>query len=93
MAEENQNIICAPAESAIKIHKWKVREGYPVTSGNIILFYELPNGPEKDVKRLKATKAGVVKKRLAKEGEIVDKGYVRQRVACCFDFDVFAQVI
>lgn len=74
MAEENQNIICAPADSAIKIHKWKVREGYPVTSGNIILFYELPGGPEKDVKRLKATKAGVVKKRLAKEGEIVDKG-------------------
>lgn len=74
MAEENQNIICAPAESSIKINKWKVREGYPVTTGNIILFYECPNGSEKDVKRLKATKAGVVKKRLAKEGEIVDKG-------------------
>ncbi|XP_065087791.1 RNA polymerase II subunit A C-terminal domain phosphatase [Ochlerotatus camptorhynchus] len=74
MAEENQNIICAPAESSIKINKWKVREGYPVTTGNIILFYECLNGSEKDVKRLKATKAGVVKKRLAKEGEIVDKG-------------------
>lgn len=74
MAEENQNIIYAPADNAIKINKWKVREGYPVTKGNIILFYEYPNGPEKDVKRLKATKAGVVKKRLAKEGEIVDKG-------------------
>ncbi|XP_058834054.1 RNA polymerase II subunit A C-terminal domain phosphatase [Topomyia yanbarensis] len=74
MAAENQNIIYAPAESAIKIQKWKVREGYPVTCGNIILFYEYCDGSEKDIKRLKATKAGVVKKRLAREGEIVDKG-------------------
>uniref|UniRef100_A0A1Q3EZ87 RNA polymerase II subunit A C-terminal domain phosphatase n=1 Tax=Culex tarsalis TaxID=7177 RepID=A0A1Q3EZ87_CULTA len=74
MAEENQNIICAPPDCAIKINKWKVREGYAVTGGNIILFYECPGGPEKDIRRLKATKAGVVKKRLAKEGEIVEKG-------------------
>ncbi|XP_058456191.1 RNA polymerase II subunit A C-terminal domain phosphatase [Malaya genurostris] len=74
MAEENQNIIFAPVESSIKIQKWKVREGYPVTCGNIILFYECCDGSEKDIKRLKATKAGVVKKRLAREGEIVDKG-------------------
>ncbi|XP_055627191.1 RNA polymerase II subunit A C-terminal domain phosphatase [Toxorhynchites rutilus septentrionalis] len=74
MAEENQNIIHAPTEYAIKINKWKVREGYPVTNGNIILFYECSDGSEKDVKRLKATKAGVVKKRLAREGDVVDKG-------------------
>ncbi|XP_039438951.1 RNA polymerase II subunit A C-terminal domain phosphatase [Culex pipiens pallens] len=71
---ENQNIICAPPDCAIKINKWKVREGFSVTGGNIILFYECPGGPEKDIRRLKATKAGVVKKRLAKEGEIVERG-------------------
>ncbi|KFB46902.1 hypothetical protein ZHAS_00014910 [Anopheles sinensis] len=74
MAEPNQNIICAPEDCAIKISKWKVREGYPVTSGNIILFYEVLDGGDKEVKRLKATKSGVVKKRLAREGATVAKG-------------------
>uniref|UniRef100_A0AAG5D5R0 RNA polymerase II subunit A C-terminal domain phosphatase n=1 Tax=Anopheles atroparvus TaxID=41427 RepID=A0AAG5D5R0_ANOAO len=74
MAEPNQNIICAPDDCSIKINKWKVREGYPVTSGNIILFYELLDGSDKEVKRLKATKSGVVKKRLAREGATVAQG-------------------
>ncbi|XP_055536384.1 RNA polymerase II subunit A C-terminal domain phosphatase [Wyeomyia smithii] len=74
MAAENQNILYAPSDFAIKIQKWKVREGYPVTGGSIILFYECFDASDKDTKRLKATKAGVVKKRLAREGEIVDKG-------------------
>uniref|UniRef100_A0A182QNG6 RNA polymerase II subunit A C-terminal domain phosphatase n=1 Tax=Anopheles farauti TaxID=69004 RepID=A0A182QNG6_9DIPT len=74
MADPNQNIICAPDDCAIKINKWKVREGFPVTSGNIILFYELLDGSDKEVKRLKATKSGVVKKRLAREGATVAKG-------------------
>ncbi|XP_055603521.1 RNA polymerase II subunit A C-terminal domain phosphatase isoform X2 [Uranotaenia lowii] len=74
MAEENQNIVRAPMDYAIKIIKWKVREGYPVTGGSIILFYECISINEKDVRRLKATKAGVVKKRLAREGDVVDKG-------------------
>ncbi|XP_050073858.1 RNA polymerase II subunit A C-terminal domain phosphatase [Anopheles maculipalpis] len=74
MADPNQNIICAPDDCAIKISKWKVREGYPVTSGSIILFYELLDGSDKEVKRLKATQSGVVKKRLAREGATVAKG-------------------
>uniref|UniRef100_A0A182N813 RNA polymerase II subunit A C-terminal domain phosphatase n=1 Tax=Anopheles dirus TaxID=7168 RepID=A0A182N813_9DIPT len=74
MADPNQNIICAPDDWAIKINKWKVREGFPVTSGSIILFYELLDGSDKEVKRLKATKSGVVKKRLAREGATVAKG-------------------
>uniref|UniRef100_A0A182JTN3 RNA polymerase II subunit A C-terminal domain phosphatase n=1 Tax=Anopheles christyi TaxID=43041 RepID=A0A182JTN3_9DIPT len=74
MADPNQNIICAPDDCAIKISKWKVREGFPVTSGSIILFYEQLDGSDKEVKRLKATKSGVVKKRLAREGATVAKG-------------------
>uniref|UniRef100_A0A182YFK7 RNA polymerase II subunit A C-terminal domain phosphatase n=1 Tax=Anopheles stephensi TaxID=30069 RepID=A0A182YFK7_ANOST len=74
MADPNQNIICAPDDCAIKISKWKVREGYPVTSGSIILFYEQLDGSDKEVKRLKATQSGVVKKRLAREGATVAKG-------------------
>uniref|UniRef100_A0A182RTN8 RNA polymerase II subunit A C-terminal domain phosphatase n=1 Tax=Anopheles funestus TaxID=62324 RepID=A0A182RTN8_ANOFN len=74
MADPNQNIICAPDDCAIKISKWKVREGFPVTSGSIILFYEQLDGSDKEVKRLKATQSGVVKKRLAREGATVAKG-------------------
>ncbi|XP_058054438.1 RNA polymerase II subunit A C-terminal domain phosphatase [Anopheles bellator] len=74
MADPNQNIICVPDDCAIKINKWKVREGFPVTTGSIILFYELPDSSDKEVKRLKATKSGVVKKRLAREGETVTQG-------------------
>ncbi|XP_053672862.1 RNA polymerase II subunit A C-terminal domain phosphatase [Anopheles nili] len=74
MADPNQNIICAPDDCAIKIIKWKVREGFPVTIGSIILFYELLEGSDKEVKRLKTTKSGVVKKRLAREGATVAKG-------------------
>ncbi|XP_040160340.1 RNA polymerase II subunit A C-terminal domain phosphatase [Anopheles arabiensis] len=74
MADANQNIICAPDDCAIKISKWKVREGFPVTSGSIILFYEQLDGSDKEVKRLKATKSGVVKRRLAREGATVAKG-------------------
>ncbi|XP_052893331.1 RNA polymerase II subunit A C-terminal domain phosphatase [Anopheles moucheti] len=74
MADPNQNIICAPDDCAIKISKWKVREGFPVTNGSIILFYEQLDGSDKEVKRLKATQSGVVKKRLAREGATVAKG-------------------
>ncbi|ETN66731.1 Fcp1 [Anopheles darlingi] len=71
---ENQNIICVPDDCGIKIQKWKVREGFPVTAGTIILFYELSDGSDKEVKRLKASKSGVVRKRLAREGQTVAAG-------------------
>lgn len=59
---------------SIQISKWKVREGYRVSAGQLILLYVVADGDPKDVKRLKSTKVGVVQKRLFKEGDVVAKG-------------------
>lgn len=77
MASESA-IVYSPAENIIKIHKWKVREGFQVTKNHIILLYELQDGSDKEIKRFKTTQSGVVKKRLFKDGDIVNKGYVYQ---------------
>lgn len=73
---EEKKVLCSPVENAIKINKWKVREGFQVSNGQLILLYELAEGDDKEVKRLKSTNSGVVKTRLCKEGDIVAKGYV-----------------
>lgn len=84
-------IVCSPAEHSIRIHRWKVREGFQVTRNHIILLYHVPAvdtgivdavsaaaaaaaavAPE--LKRLKATQTGVVRKRLFKDGETVASG-------------------
>ena len=67
-------VVYSPPEVAIKITKWKVRDGYPVSSGNIIFLYHIVNESEKDIKRFKSNKCGVVKKRLYKEGDTVEPG-------------------
>lgn len=72
MASENI-IISAPDNNSIKIKKWKVREGFQVTTNQVILLYELANCEDKEIKRLKASKCGVVKKRHFNDGDIVDK--------------------
>lgn len=73
----DQNIlVCSQVENDIKIFKWKVKEGFQVSHGQLILLYELVDGKDKDVKRLKSSNVGIVKKRLFKEGDIVKKGYV-----------------
>lgn len=59
---------------SIKISKWKVREGYRVSAGQLILLYVDADGDSKDVKRLKSSKTGVVQKRFFKEGDVVAKG-------------------
>lgn len=73
MANENTTTIIYSPKVSIKIHKWKVHEGVQITNNNqIILLYELVNGDDKEIKRLKSTKCGVVKKRHHKNGDIVD---------------------
>lgn len=62
------------AESKVKITKWKVKEGYQVSSGQVILLYVDPDGDSSDLKRLKAPKVGVVQKIFFADGEIVAKG-------------------
>lgn len=75
MVDEDENTIYAPKDSDIKIIKWRVREGFPVRISQVILLYEYCN-EDKEIKRLKAHKTGVVKKRLYEDGDVVEKGFV-----------------
>ncbi|XP_055919788.1 RNA polymerase II subunit A C-terminal domain phosphatase [Eupeodes corollae] len=75
--------ICAPDDCKIKIIKWKVREGFPVGNSQVILVYEVCDGVNNEVKKLKATKVGVVKKRLFKDGAIVEKGSALLSLSSC----------
>lgn len=80
----DQNIeINAPDNCKIKIIKWRVREGYPVNNSQVILFYEDCDSVDKEVKKLKSTKVGVVKKRLYKDGAIVEKGSALLSLSSC----------
>lgn len=82
-------IVLSPAEHCIRIHRWKVREGFQVTRNHIILLYTvvatpLPEGQTvggpaaapaaADLKRLKVAHTGVVRKRLFKDGDTVQRG-------------------
>lgn len=71
MSETEKTIVFSP-NIQIKIKKWKVREGFQVNNNQLILLYELTSGNDTEIKRLKSTKCGVVKKRFHKEGDIVD---------------------
>lgn len=59
-----------------------MREGFQVNNNQLILLYEVTTSgnaggsddstTDTEIKRLKSTKCGVVKKRFYKEGDIVD---------------------
>lgn len=89
LTEESSNdgiVIKAPVEHPrIRINRWRVREGFPVSASQVILLYEaLPAdenveaggagtkvAADKTIHKLKAQRVGVVKKRLFKDGAIV----------------------
>lgn len=72
----DKNVITVPSEHPkIKIHKWRVREGFPVRMSQVILLYEICDSDDKEIKKLKASTVGVVKKRLFKDGAIAETGY------------------
>ncbi|XP_075165552.1 RNA polymerase II subunit A C-terminal domain phosphatase Fcp1 [Haematobia irritans] len=75
-------VIKAPVEyPRIRINRWRVREGFPVSASQVILLYEvlppeegddLPTPPpDTTIHKLKAQRVGVVKKRLYKDGATV----------------------
>lgn len=70
MADEQQTVISPTYK--IKIIKWKVREGFQVNNNQVILLYELVDGADKDLKRFKSNKCGIVKRRHFVEGDIVN---------------------
>lgn len=76
LGDDGKIVINAPTEHPrIRINKWRVREGYPVSNSQVILLYNLPDDDaDKEVRKLKATRVGVVKKRLYKDGAIVEQG-------------------
>lgn len=85
LTEDSTNdgiVIKAPVEHPrIRINRWRVREGFPVSASQVILLYEaLPTEGVEDasakiaskiIHKLKAQRVGVVKKRLFKDGAIV----------------------
>lgn len=71
MANANTTTVFSPNYS-IKIHKWKVREGFQVNNNQIILLYAQLNGDDKEIKRLKSSKCGIVKRRHYRDGDTVD---------------------
>ncbi|XP_017866445.1 PREDICTED: RNA polymerase II subunit A C-terminal domain phosphatase [Drosophila arizonae] len=75
------NAALAPTETRIRINKWRVREGQNVSAAQILFLYQQLGEDGKPIKKgdstflkYKSNRAGVVKKRLRKEGEIVIKG-------------------
>uniref|UniRef100_A0A1B6L9H7 RNA polymerase II subunit A C-terminal domain phosphatase n=1 Tax=Graphocephala atropunctata TaxID=36148 RepID=A0A1B6L9H7_9HEMI len=68
-------IVSLPSQNSAKIVKWKVEEGTIVYEGRVLLLYDLKsNTGAAELKKLKATEVGTVRKLLAKEGELVDGG-------------------
>lgn len=87
LASSGSEVVLSPAEHCIRIHRWKVREGFQVTRNHIILLYTIvptpadgqpaaaaPAPAAADLKRLKVAHTGVVRKRLFKDGDTVQRG-------------------
>lgn len=58
----------------IKILKWKVREGFTVSIGSVILLYDFVKSEEKQQRKLKSSQAGTVCKLVVQEGAIIQPG-------------------
>lgn len=71
----DSDVVLSPAELTIRIRRWKVREGFQVSKNHIILLYvDANNDGDSELKRLKVTQTGIVKKRLFKDGDMVPPG-------------------
>ncbi|XP_030557265.1 RNA polymerase II subunit A C-terminal domain phosphatase [Drosophila novamexicana] len=75
------NAALGATETRIRINKWRVREGQNVSAAQILFLYQQLGDDGKPIKegdatflKYKSNQAGVVRKRLRKEGEIVIKG-------------------
>ncbi|XP_017147522.1 RNA polymerase II subunit A C-terminal domain phosphatase [Drosophila miranda] len=75
------NAALSDTETRIRINKWRVREGQFVSAAQILFLYQEVGDDGKPskagnmtVQKYKSNRAGVVKKRLRKDGEIIVKG-------------------
>ncbi|XP_063238173.1 RNA polymerase II subunit A C-terminal domain phosphatase isoform X2 [Bacillus rossius redtenbacheri] len=68
-------VVVLPTSKAIKILKWKVKEGSVISVGRILLYYDINSNFNSRIQlKLKSTNVGTVRKLLAKEGELVHPG-------------------
>lgn len=68
-------VVSLPSKNSAKIVKWKVEEGTIVYEGRVLLLYNVKsNAGGVELKKLKSTDVGTVRKLLVKEGESVDGG-------------------
>lgn len=72
--EENFTRIYNQQIKPIKIIKWKVRPSVSVTIGHILLLYDFVDSQMTQNRKLKSTTAGIIRKLVAKEGDVVHKG-------------------
>lgn len=73
MAEKTV-VVSQPGSRPIRLVKWKVREGCPVSIGTLVLLYHFDGAKQGEQRKLKSTQAGTVYKLLSQEGAIVKAG-------------------
>ncbi|SPP73737.1 RNA polymerase II subunit A C-terminal domain phosphatase [Drosophila guanche] len=84
------NAALGDTETRIRINKWRVREGQFVSAAQILFLYQEVGDDGKPSKagnitvhKYKSNRAGVVKKRLRKDGEMVVKGDAIMELSEC----------
>lgn len=76
-------IICSPADQSIRIHRWKVREGFQVTRNHIILLYYTVDSSTAPAAGVNDAEAAAAAKKAAgdlKRLKVAQTGVVRKRL-------------
>lgn len=72
--EERNVAIFNQQTKPIKIMKWKVRPNLSISIGHLLLLYDFVDAKIAQIRKLKSTTAGIIRKIVAKEGDVVNKG-------------------
>lgn len=73
MEEKNVSIYNQQSKP-IKIVKWKVRPNVSISVGHLLLLYDFVDAKLLQNRKLKSTTAGIIRKIVAQEGDVVNKG-------------------
>lgn len=66
--------ICVSSEKALKVIKWKVKQGAFVSQGQILFLYNDSSGNDTELKKFKAVRSGTIASITTKEGDIAEPG-------------------
>lgn len=72
--EENIVRIYNSQTKPIKIIKWKVRPSVSISIGHLLLLYDFVDAKIAQNRKLKSSTAGIIRKIVAQEGDVVNKG-------------------